>query len=143
MTETSTDGASGGCLCGAVRYRVKGPLGEAHACHCGQCRRQAGHFVVGVNIDWSAVEVDGGDALTWYPSSPGVKRGFCARCGSSLFWVSEDFGAALLAGSIDPPTNLSLASHIFVANKGDYYEITDDLPQHASYPGAEMNDGGS
>ena len=140
MTDNSTIGAEGGCLCGAVRYRVKGPLGEAHGCHCSLCRRQSGHYIVGVHIEWPNVEIEDETALSWYESSPGIKRGFCSRCGSKLFWVS-DFYSALCAGSIDEPTKVTMSSHIFVADKGDYYEITDDLPQHQSYPGADASDG--
>ena len=137
MTTSEQSGATGGCLCGAVRYRVESPLGEAHACHCGQCRRQSGHYVVGVNVEWSDVRIEDETSLRWYESSPGVRRGFCEACGSKLFWVSDEWGGSVYAGSLDEPTNFKVASHIFVADKGDYYEIADDLPKHEIYPGAE------
>ena len=143
MSETTGNAAGGGCLCGALRFRIEGALGEAHACHCGQCRRQSGHYVVGVDFAWDDIRLEGEDSLRWYESSPGARRGFCSRCGSNLFWVSESYGASLCAGSLDSPSGVTLASHIFVADKGDYYEIHDDLPKFALYPGAETDSGAS
>lgn len=141
MTDSSKTQASGRCLCGAIRYRIEGPVGEAHACHCGQCRRQSGHFVAGADIAWGDVRIEDDATLRWFESSPGVRRGFCGACGSNLFWVSEAYGASLSVGGLDGPTGLRIANHIFVADKGDYYEIDDDLPKHPSYPGAEADSG--
>ena len=122
---------TGGCLCGAVRYRVKGAVrAELSACHCGQCRRQHGALGVFSSADAKSVEIEGTDKLRWYNASPGARRGFCSVCGSKLFW-QEVGGAALdmTAGSLDHPEGLRLAHHIYVASKGDYYEIQDDLPK--------------
>ena len=73
----------------------------------------------------------GAEHVTWYPSSPKVRRGFCARCGSSLFWdpPHRDW-IAVAMGAFDGPTGTALNLHIFVADKGDYYEIGDGLPQN-------------
>jgi hypothetical protein len=123
-------GASGGCLCGAVRYRVAGPLGDVGACHCGQCRRWTGHFLVTASARRQDVTVEG--EVAWFESTPGTaRRGFCPACGSSLFW--ERIGGPhleILAGTLDAPTGIRLATHIYVADKGDYYDIADRLPQH-------------
>lgn len=121
--------ATGGCLCGAVRYRVNGSLRDVLACHCSQCRRSSGHYVAATAASRDAVSIEG--EVSWYTSSPGVRRGFCGRCGSNLFW--DQAGSAHLsiwAGSLDGPTGLRLKGHIFVADKGDYYIIEDGLPQH-------------
>lgn len=134
MTDTENRGPTGGCLCGAVRYRLGAPAGEAIACHCSQCRRQSGHYTAAVMVDWHGVAIEGQDRVTWYRSSPDARRGFCKVCGSLLFWVSGKDGAAVFAGTLDTPTGARLASHIFVADKGDYYDITDGLPQFAAYP---------
>jgi hypothetical protein len=122
---------TGGCLCGAVRYRVKGPVRAAlSACHCSQCRRHHGALGVFSSADAAAVEIEGVDKLRWYRSSDGARRAFCRVCGSKLFW-QEVGGAALdiAAGSFDRPAGLKLARHIYVASKGDYYELLDDLPK--------------
>lgn len=72
------------------------------------------------------------DTLRWYQSSPTAERGFCVTCGSSLFWRQVNSAQIDVApGALDAPTGLRLAGHIFVADKGDYYDIADGLPQEA------------
>jgi hypothetical protein len=121
---------SGGCLCGAVRYRVDGPLDAVVACHCGQCRRASGHHAAATGARRGDVTIEG--EVAWYESTPGViRRGFCPVCGSNLFWdrMASD-RLDIWAGTLDGPTGLGLVRHIFVADKGDYYTIADGLPQH-------------
>ena len=118
----------GGCLCGAVRYRVRGPLRQVIACHCAQCRRSSGHHVAATAAPFEAVEIEG--RVSWYASSETARRGFCGICGSNLFWrQAGSRNLSIFAGSLDPPTGLAIARHIFVADKGDYYEIPDTVPQ--------------
>ncbi|MFC5353823.1 GFA family protein [Azospirillum himalayense] len=136
-----SDGATltGGCLCGAVRYEVaERPMGVVN-CHCGQCRRFHGHFGAYITIPRETVAVsDSEGTLSWYQSSGKAQRGFCSRCGSSLFWNgdgSDLFDVA--AGSLDQPTGLATLRHIHVADKADYYTIDDGLerfPQGAPEP---------
>ncbi len=117
----------GGCLCGAVRYRVHGPLREVIACHCTQCRKASGHHVAATAAARGDLAISG--EVKWYCSSPGVRRGFCPVCGSNLFWDAGAQSISIFAGTLDGPTGLSIARHIFCADKGDYYEIGDDLPK--------------
>lgn len=127
----------GGCLCGAVRYKVSGALREAIACHCEQCRRTSGYYVVASACLDKDLVIDNDQALTWYQSSTNAKRGFCAQCGSSLFWKNEKRDrTSIMAGSIDMPTGTRLTRHIFVADKADYYTIDDGLPQSQQYHAA-------
>jgi hypothetical protein len=120
--------ASGGCLCGNVRYAVAGPLRPVIACHCEQCRRTSGHHVAATAAPLEAVRITG--EPVWFASSPGFARGFCGTCGSNLFWREAGSGQiSIFAGTLDAPTGLKLARHIFVQDKSDYYDITDDLPQ--------------
>ncbi len=122
---------TGQCLCSAVRYVVRGPLTDPHACHCGQCRRQSGHFVVGTEAkraDFTLTEARG---LAWYRASDRARRGFCRDCGSVLFWDDGGAFVGINVGSLDQPTGLTLARHIFVDDKADYYRIDDDLPKFA------------
>lgn len=121
----------GSCLCGRVRFAVTGDLGPNDACHCVQCRKHSGHYFVSTDVARAALAITGEENVTWYRSSAKVRRGFCSSCGSSLFWdpVEKDrIGIAM--GAFDTPTSAKLEKHIFVAEKGDYYEITDGLPQH-------------
>jgi hypothetical protein len=126
----------GGCLCGGVRYSVRGPLRDVVACHCSQCRRTSGHFVAATGAEASRVMLDEAATLVWYASSDTAERGFCGRCGGNLFWRPRDDPRgwlSIMAGTVDPPTRLKLKQHIFVADKSDYYEIADGVPQD---PGA-------
>ena len=124
----------GSCLCGAVRYEVKGPLREVIGCHCSQCRKQTGHFMAATaasHANFSLLEDRG---LGWYEASATAKRGFCRICGSTLFWQGNgrDY-IAIAAGSVDGPTGLKVAGHIFCADKGDYYEIVDGEYQRSQW----------
>jgi hypothetical protein len=77
------------------------------------------------------LEIQGEDNLTWFAASQKVRRGFCSTCGSFLLW--DRIGGEKIAvamGCFDGPTQTRLAHHIFVADKGDYYEIADGLPQN-------------
>ena len=122
----------GSCLCGAVRVFVEGALPNPTACHCQECRKQTGHYEVSIDIPRSAVRVTGEDHVQWYHSSEKVRRGFCKTCGSTLFWdpIAKDWTAVAM-GLFDDPTETALAQHIFVSEKGDYYDISDGLPQNA------------
>lgn len=121
--------ATGGCLCGAVRYTVRGPLRGIILCHCGQCRRWHGHLGAYTSAAGAPVTLEGAEALTWFASSERGRRGFCAACGSSLFFeaVGEN-RLAIAAGSLDQPSGLEVIGHEYVADKADYVRIDDDLP---------------
>ena len=121
---------TGSCLCGSVTYQVTGRLTNPAACHCGQCRKQSGHFWSATNVKDAEFKLTSQEGLRWFSASDTATRGFCANCGSFLFWKRADSDRLAIAmGSFDQSTNLSLARHIFVADKGDYYQIADNLPQ--------------
>jgi hypothetical protein len=125
---------TGGCLCGAVRYRLTGPLSDVIACHCTQCRRQTGHYAAETWVPLDRFQLERDAALTWYRSSAQAERGFCRVCGSVLFWKpSAKPLISITAGTLDGPTGLSIAEHIFCKDKGDYYEILDGKPQKAEW----------
>ena len=116
----------GSCLCGAVRYEVEGPLREVIGCHCSQCRKQTGHFMAATAASHANFRLLEDKGLEWYEASATAKRGFCRICGSTLFWQGNGRNyIAIAAGSVDGPTGLKVAGHIFCADKGDYYEIVD------------------
>jgi len=127
--------ATGGCLCGAVRYEVRGPLRDVLVCHCEECRRWHGHFSASTAASMGDVVLVESRGLRWIdsPSSDaGARRGFCAECGSSLFWdPPRRETISIAAGTLDGPTGLSVAGHWFVSQAGDYYELPDDgAPRH-------------
>ena len=122
---------TGSCLCGAVKFEVAGELPPPDACHCGQCRKVSGHYWAATDVPRTALKVEGQRNVAWFRSSEKVQRGFCSTCGSTLFfdpfhkdWIGVSMGA------FDSPTGTKLKIHNFVADKGDYYEIKDGLPQN-------------
>ena len=120
----------GSCLCGSVRFELTENAEAPTACHCVQCRKQSGHYFASANVSKAAVTTFGAENLTWFQSSAKVRRGFCSKCGSWLFWepVDRDW-TSIAMGAFDGSTGLQLERHIFVAEKGDYYNINDGLPQ--------------
>jgi hypothetical protein len=121
----------GSCLCGKVLFRTTGPLRGVIYCHCSQCRKQSGHYVAATQVADANISIDGSENLTWYHASPEARRGFCRACGSLLFWKDESLDRiSIMAGSFERASGLRGESHIFVADKGDYYSIDDGLPQH-------------
>lgn len=124
---------TGRCLCGAVKYHASVPAKGVSICHCSQCRTQSGHLWASAYVPDDALSITG--PLTWFSASPNAKRGFCSTCGSFLFWKgAEDKTTSFSLGSLDAPTGLKLEKHIFTADKGDYYEICDGLPQKGRAP---------
>jgi len=117
---------TGSCLCGAVSYSVTGPLRPVINCHCSQCRKTSGHFVAATSAPRDSVDIQGD--VAWYRSSATARRGFCAVCGSNLFWDGAGQNLSIFAGTLDDSGSLHTKGHIYVANKGGYYDISDGLP---------------
>ncbi|MCB1884889.1 MAG: GFA family protein [Geminicoccaceae bacterium] len=135
---------TGGCLCGAVRYRTTGDLRPVVYCHCGQCRRTGGHFGAFTSVAEGALALTEAGGLAWFESSPGVRRGFCRDCGSSLFWQRVGNGRiSVAAGTLDDDSGLVAAGHIFAQDKGGYYAIDDGLPVFDESSGGVLPESGT
>ncbi len=125
---------SGSCLCGGVRYVLRGELGPITLCHCAQCRKAQGGAAVAASPVKSA-EFDitaGTELLRAFESSPGKERVFCSRCGSPLFSrrpAEPDF-LRLRLGTLDTPIGKRPSAHIWVGDKADWDEICDGVPQY-------------
>ena len=118
----------GSCACGTVRFRVEGTPVGVSVCHCGQCRKMSGHAWSSAYLPQSDIRIDG--PVKWVALSPTARRGICPDCGAFLFWKAHDEDTMSFAlGALDGPTGLRLEKHIFTAEKGDYYDIADGLPQ--------------
>jgi hypothetical protein len=114
--------AAGGCLCGAVRYEVRGLQRDGVLCHCSRCRRAHGHVAAYAACRTADLHVVEAGALRWYDDGD-RRRGFCTGCGAILFWrAAGRETTSITAGSIEPPTGLRTVAQIFVADAGDYYE---------------------
>ena len=123
----------GGCRCGAVRYEAQGTASYLCYCHCVSCRRSAGAaFVAWATFAQQSVRITRG-ALALHRSSPGVLRGFCAACGTSLTFQKESRRHELdvTLASLDEPAALAPQVHVWVEDKLPWVVIADGLPQYA------------
>jgi hypothetical protein len=111
----------GGCLCGAVRYEVHGPLRDVVLCHCRRCRRTHGHVAAYAACAHADLVLVRSGGLRWYEAD-GRARGFCGVCGASLFWRAAGRDTiSIAAGTLDEPTGLRTIAQIYTADRGDYY----------------------
>lgn len=120
----------GRCECGAVMFEVPAVRDSVTVCHCSQCRRLSGHLWAATRAPFEDLVITKDAGLRWYDSSDFAKRGFCQCCGTSLFYrMNDEEGIGIGAGCLEGPTGLKISQHIFVKDKGDYYDINDDAPQ--------------
>ncbi|WP_276606231.1 GFA family protein [Nocardioides sp.] len=124
----------GQCLCGGIRYAVRGALRDVVNCHCARCRRFTGHHMAATAAARDDVVVDDEDRLLrWYSPVPDASYAFCSRCGSSLFWQASSAPARLsiCAGTLDPPTGLRTIEAWWVSQASDYH-LRPELPEFAT-----------
>ena len=126
--------ATGCCLCGAVTYEVRGPLRDIVLCHCVECRRWSGAGAGAFAAAHDGDLVITGAALRWIESPDSrrnARRGFCADCGTSLFWKAPELErTGIAAGTLDAPTGLRVAAHIYTHQAVDWAALLDDgLPR--------------
>jgi len=133
--------ATGGCMCGAVRYRATGaPVSVIH-CHCESCRRHTGAPVVSLaGFKRAQVEFTEGERGI-HESSPGVGRGFCAQCGTSLTWEGdgEELGplVEILVGTLDDPNQFVPECHVHHDERLQWFDVADELPRHHEWDEGE------
>ncbi len=138
MTDTTI--RTGGCHCRAIVFQLTGSARGIVNCHCGQCVKTHGHFAPYSNCNKADLKLTGDEHITWYHASPEARRGFCSKCGSQLFWEMLDSDkTSIAAGAFDAPSNLETVGNIFVANKPDYYEISDGLPSFPQGDNGQLN----
>jgi hypothetical protein len=123
--------ASGRCLCGAISFVVTGPLRDVLNCHCHRCRRFTGHHMAATDARADDVDIADPDLfLRWYDPVPEAGYGFCARCGSSLFWrgATTPDRVSICAGTLEPPTGLRTVEAWWTSEASDYHDRL-DLPE--------------
>ena len=119
MTETRT----GRCLCGAITYEADLNGSHFHACHCDRCRRWGGGPAFATPSE--AIRIEGEENLAVYSSSKHGERGFCAACGTHLFWRKKAGGGlAVWTGALDHHDDMSFGSQIFIDRKPDSYSFS-------------------
>lgn len=120
----------GGCLCGEVRFAVEGFPKWTGYCHCRSCRRHTG-APVAAYAGFAAPQVRfTRGAPAWFASSPGVRRGFCARCGSTLAYEGDRWPDEihLHVGAFDDPAPFAPRGHAFVEERVSWLRIVDPDP---------------
>ena len=128
---------SGGCHCGAIRYRVAGePLTHA-LCHCRDCRRHAGAPMVGWTMYPSpALEIVSGTPKI-YASSENGRRHFCPDCGTGLFYTNDKMLPGIIdiqSATYDDPEAVPARLHIQTAERIGWMERAHELPTFERFP---------
>lgn len=122
----------GSCLCGQVKYQVKGQVHMINNCHCSRCRKVHGSaFGSFLHSEADGFEwVSGVELVKTYRVSQQDDRCFCSNCGSNVPVIEkEDNNVIIPAGSLDTDPEVKPIVHIFTGSKAPWYEITDSLPQ--------------
>lgn len=139
-TSKETHSLHGSCLCGGVQYEVRGPLTLMARCHCTQCRKASGaEFATNASLNASDFSITAGsELLAQYEWLPGNARVFCSRCGSPIVkrTLNNPDRVRIRLGCLDSDLDQQPLAHVFVAEKPNWSEICDDLPQFATAPGA-------
>ena len=129
----STDRITGGCQCGAVRYRI-GRLGRPTICHCRMCQKAFGGFfaplVTAHETEWTR------GAPSYFQSSDKVKRGFCAGCGTPLTYEVAG-GVEIAIGTLDDPTLAAPVAQVNAAYRQPFFDSLCSLPQVGAEAAAE------
>lgn len=130
----------GGCLCGAVRYRVSGTPLDAGYCHCLLCRRSTGAPVSA----WLTFPIDSFEytkgKTSIYRSSLWGQREFCSVCGTQIAYRDAEGARSIdiSMGSLDDPTLYRPEYHIFVKDRIPWFDTADNLPRHEN-AGPDVN----
>ena len=123
----------GSCLCGTVRYEIRGTPRAMYHCHCSTCRKANGaSFATNLAVatgDFAIVA--GEEALTAFESSPAKHRYFCGRCGSPIYSHAQrtKHMVSVRGGTLDGDPGLRPVAHGYTASKAPWTEICDGLPQ--------------
>ena len=130
---------TGSCLCGTVRYEIRGDIGVGFYCHCARCRKASGtafasNAVVAAD---EFVITSGAETLKTFVAGTGLHRSFCGNCGSPIISRREGMPQVRVRlGTLDTSLGAGQGprAHIYVDSKADWWEICDDLPQYAEAP---------
>ncbi len=133
---------TGGCLCGGVTFELHGELRPLVGCHCTQCQKTSGNYVLATSVSDDRLTLTRSDTLRWYTSSPNTvrgydsaKRAFCHCCGANLFYKPHPSErTSIFVGTLDASPirdALQTSCHIYVGTKHPFTELPSHLP---SYP---------
>ena len=122
------------CLCGGIKLKVNGLLRHVSNCHCIQCMKTHGNYSAYTNAKEKDVIFIKRRTLKWFRSSKKAKRGFCKKCGASIFFKFYGNNTiSISAGMFSNPTKLKTKMNIFIKGKLDYYKLDKKLPKFNRY----------
>jgi hypothetical protein len=129
-TESPTRPITGGCQCGAVRYEAPGPLQKVHLCHCRMCQRAVGNvFAALAGVPKTKLKWTAGQPAS-FASSSLAKRGFCARCGTPLYFAYDQAARIYVTiGSLDDPASAVPEIQYGVESQLPWLHVNADLPR--------------
>lgn len=136
----SDDVHTGRCFCGDVRFEISGPVRYSAFCHCESCRRASGGaYVPWVTFDEGALRWTSGTVML-HESSPGVIRGHCPRCGTSLTYreTGRSGQVDITLASFDDPSPFKPLAHIWMEDRLPCVHVGDDLPRYTRGTGSKV-----
>ena len=133
---------TGGCICGAVRFRLDARPDWVSYCHCKDCRKATGAPLTAfVGAATATVRFEGEVKPAVYRSSPQVQRHFCPRCGSPIAYEDERLPGMIyfFLGALDAPEDFPPRHHAFESHRLSWLRIDDDLPRYARFSAKRSN----
>jgi hypothetical protein len=128
---------TGSCCCGKISYTAKS-VAPLWYCHCQQCRKMTGHYMAAAQVNLNDIEIKG--EPQWYYVSDSSRHGFCGDCGSQMFWRNDSNDVlSITGGSINQAPTLKVAGHVFVGEKGDYYDISSNEKRYIRWDSSIKN----
>jgi hypothetical protein len=125
---------NGSCLCKSIVFKILGPLRGVINCHCSQCMQTHGNYGSYTSCHDEDLIFTSKENLNWYKSSKFAKRGFCRKCGASIFFKKlNDNKISISAGMLDNSTRLKSISNIFLEDKLSYYNLDNKLLNFLKY----------
>jgi len=138
--------ATGGCLCGSVRYEINGTPAMVAVCHCVTCQKNTGSaFSTNIAMAADDVNIEGNGLVVYeeraHADCPPFFRSFCSRCGSPISGRGDAYLGIIFikAGTLDDPSWVEPSAHIWCAEKQPWVRLGDGAPQMPAGPGSQDN----
>ena len=126
--------SKGKCLCSGIKFTTKGFHREVSNCHCFQCMKTHVNFAAYTRVDDDCLNFQSKKTLKWFRSSKNAKRGFCSRCGASIFFkVNKSKTTSISAGIFDKSLKVKTNKNIFVKKRLKYYKLDKSIPKFNKY----------
>jgi hypothetical protein len=136
--EDANAGGTGGCLCGAVRYRYEGAPASIGLCQCRRCQRQSGSsFLIGVVFPKDAVVIEGRLATYEFETDgQRLRRHFCPVCGSAVSITLDRFPdiRSMMGGTLDDRNAVKPTFSIWCSEGQPWLKLQDGITRFPDYP---------